>query len=189
MVLPGHLAGGYISATIIFNSVNYPFSVNELTLLYLIGILAGELPDLDLAIFYLAKKIFKTTKTTHRDFVTHLPIFWIIISAIIFSVGYLVGSIFITTSSILILTGVFSHFILDSVDYGIQWLRPFSQRRFCIFKLSGLNEFESDSISHNVEVGSIKFYWNYLWKMYIKQPSFYAEIFVTLIALLIFLNQ
>ncbi len=189
MVLPGHLAGGFISTTIVLGTINQSFSSSELTVLYIIGILSGELPDLDLLLFYLAKKLFKTTKQTHRDFMTHLPLFWMVFSFIIFALAYLINSNFLMTTSILILAGTFSHFLFDSIDYGIQWLRPFNQRRYCLFKLSGLNEFETASVQHHIEVGSIKFYWNYLWKMYIKQPSFYAEIFVTLVALLIFLNQ
>lgn len=189
MVLPGHLSGGFITTTLILGSINHNFSLDQLTTLYIVGILSGELPDLDLLLFYLAKKILKTSKQTHRDFITHLPLFWMIFCFIFFAFAYFENSIFTMTMAILILAGTFSHFLFDSIDYGIQWLRPFNKRRYCLFKLSGLNEFETASVSQHIEVGSIKFYWNYLWKMYIKQPSFYAEIFVTLIALLIFLNQ
>lgn len=188
MVLPGHLAGGYIATTIVLSTISSSFTHNELFILYLIGILSGDFPDLDLVFFYLGKKIFKSNKETHRDFITHLPIFWMIFCALSFALGYINNSNFLMTLSTIILAGTFSHFLFDSIDYGIQWLKPFNSKRYCIFKINNFNKFEIDQKNRNIQNGSIKFYWNYIWLVYIKQPTFYTEIFVTLIAIIIFLK-
>jgi hypothetical protein len=188
MVLPGHLAGGYLATTIVLSAIPNTFTQNELFILYLIGILSGDFPDLDLVFFYLSKKIFGSKKENHRDFITHLPLFWMMLCAFSFALGYVNNSNFLMTLSTIILAGTFSHFLFDSIDYGIQWLKPFTKKRFCIFTLSNLNQFEIEQKNINVQNGTIMFYWNYLWTMYVKQPSFYAEIFVTLIAIIVFLK-
>jgi hypothetical protein len=54
MVLPGHLAGGYIATTIVLSLLpaSIQFSTGQLTTLYIVGILSGEIPDIDLLLFY-----------------------------------------------------------------------------------------------------------------------------------------
>jgi hypothetical protein len=187
MVLPGHLAGGYIATSLVLSLSTTPFSHNELTILYFIGILAGEIPDIDLLIFYLEKKYFKNSKRqTHREYVTHLPIFWLSLCTAIFLYGYSIDSAFAMTISLILLAGTFSHFILDSIDFGIQWFKPFSYKKICLFELKEVEGFEKQATRNNVRIGSIHFYWNYLKTAYIRQVTFYAEILVVLVAIYIF---
>jgi inner membrane protein len=186
MVLPGHLAGGYIVTTAILKFIpgTEQFSNNEIALLYIIGILSGEIPDIDLLFFYLSKKINKNSKkTTHREFYTHLPLFWLIISTLIIILGYVINSSFIILIAIILLGGTFSHLIFDSIEYGIRWLGPFSKKHFSLLKIK--ENFINDK--KDITVGSIPYYWNYIKKSYIKNKTIYFEIIVVIIAITIYL--
>lgn len=185
MVLPGHLAGGYLATTALISLTGWSFSINELNTLYIIGALAGEIPDIDLFAFYFENK-FKTQSKeengdkshTHRKYFTHTPLFWIIASLSISILGMLFSSIFTFAIGLVILVGTMSHFILDSIDYGITWLKPFSQKRFSIFPMETIVKHSPNEI-----VGSLSYYWNYLKSTYLKQATFYAEFLITVIAL------
>ncbi len=184
MVLPGHLAGGYIATTAVLSSIPWVFTQKELALLYIIGILAGEIPDIDLFAFYFEKKNNNDSKNlTHREYISHIPLFWIMISLLIALFGIIFSSTFIITLSIVFLVGTISHLILDSIDYGITWLKPFSSKRFCLFPMKLIPE-----DPHIVTTGSLQYYWNYLKGAYLKQVTFYAEILITVVAIIIFFN-
>ncbi len=186
MVLPGHLAGGYIATSIILNFVSIPLTSADLSVIYTIGILSGEIPDIDLLLFYLEKNKNKNkTRQTHRDFITHIPMFWFVFCLTIFFIGFLVTSKLIMLLSVVILAGTFSHFILDSLEYGIQWFKPFSKRRYCLFEIKEMEDFEKRSQHDHVKIGSLRFYWNYVTTIYIRQVSFYAEFLVVIIAILV----
>ena len=180
MVLPGHLSGGYLSTTALLSLISFgSFSANEITTLYIIGTIAGEIPDIDLFIFYFEKKKNNnSTRSTHREYFTHMPLFWIILSLIISFLGSLFSSPFTIVTGFVILFGTMSHFILDSIDYGIAWLRPFSQKRFSIFPMELIKKHSSHEI-----VGSVTYYWNYLKSTYLKQATSYVEILITVVAL------
>jgi membrane-bound metal-dependent hydrolase YbcI (DUF457 family) len=76
----------------------------------------------------LKKKNKDQSKNNHREFITHVPLFWFIISLIIFSLGFLLDSKFIEVIALLLLAGTFSHFVFDSIEYGIRWVEPFSKK-------------------------------------------------------------
>jgi len=186
MVLPGHLAGGYIVTTAILKFIpgTENFSNNEILLLYIIGILSGEIPDIDLLFFYFSKKINNSKKATHREFYTHLPLFWLIISALIIIFGYILDSSFVILIAIILLGGTFSHLVFDSIEYGIRWLGPFSKKHFSLLKVK--ENFINDK--KNVSVGSIPYYWNYIKNSYIKSKTIYFEIIVVIIAIIIYIS-
>ncbi|MFA6553922.1 MAG: metal-dependent hydrolase [Candidatus Paceibacterota bacterium] len=187
MVLPGHLAGGYLatygilalsSSTAGFSS----FSPTELSVLFIIGTLAGELPDLDLAWFYLENRNHKHSKVhSHREHITHTPIFWLGISALIAIFGFIFNSSFISFVGLLILAGTWTHFILDSIESGIRWLWPFSNKSFCLIKT------KIEGPKPNGTVGGFNYYWKYVKSEYLTSVTFYAETFITMIAILVFL--
>ena len=190
MVLPGHLAGGYIATTVVLSLLpaSVQFSTDQLTILYIVGILSGEIPDIDLLLFYFLKKKNKDqSKNNHREFITHIPLFWFIISLIIFSLGFLFNSKFIEILALLLLAGTFSHFVFDSIEYGIRWIEPFSKKRLSLFKDSPKTD--TDNVDDTkIIIGSIPYYWNYIKTSYIKSSTIYFEITVVIIAIIIIFN-
>lgn len=176
MVLPGHIAGGYLAARAILSVAHLPLTDSQTIAIIVIGTLAGELPDMDLFLFVKAHKNDRGEKPeSHRNYITHIPLFWLAVSLAIVSCSTLASFDFGIMAGWALLAGTWSHFILDSVEYGIKWLRPFSERRFC------LREIIEPSI--NERVGSIRYYWKFLWGYYINTITFWCEITVTVTAL------
>lgn len=176
MVLPGHLAGGYIAATALLALSHAALSPHETLGIIVIGTLAGEAPDIDLAWFSFKHLILKSRdKDDHRNYVTHAPAVWLLISLVIAGAGFLAGSLFIEFIGWAVLVGSWSHFILDSIEHGVMWLWPFSKKRFCLIKHAEKEEPESR--------GSVGYYWRFITKDYPKTATMYVEIAVTVIAI------
>ncbi len=153
------------------------FTAAQSTALLLLGTFFGEAPDIDILYFMFVQAFSKNKdrKESHRDFITHVPSFWLIISLIIVGAGWLAGSEFAQMLGWVVLAGTWSHFILDSIEYGIRWLAPFSNKRFCLReivwpKIEGLK-------------GTPFFYWKELKDVYSKMITFYAEIAIVIIAI------
>lgn len=60
--------------------------------------------------------------------VTHFPLFWLALTPIF--------SLFLSP---IYLLAILSHFILDSIDYGVNWLWPFKNKLYGLF-LNGFKE-------------------------------------------------
>ncbi len=167
MVLPGHLAGGYL-ATRALLAISHPgFSVAETDTLLIIGTLAGELPDIDLVRWYF------DAKGDHRDYFTHAPFFWLLISLAIAAAGYFFGSLFTEWVGWLVLAGSWSHLMLDSIEYGVMWLWPISSKSFVLKK-----EVPPENIA--ARPGSPSHHFKYVTGVYMKTISFWLEMIVSL---------
>lgn len=153
------------------------FSPSEMTALIAIGTLAGEAPDVDLLFFYFNQKYGHASKKkeSHRSYTTHAPAFWLLVSLFIVGAGSLADSGFTVMLGWLILAGTWSHFLLDSIEYGIRWLWPFSNRRLCLRQVV---EVEIDAPK-----GTLRFYRKELTAVYFKNVTFYLEIAIVLAAL------
>ena len=179
MVLPGHLAAGYLVTKLFISAFEPTLTGSETITLYIVGILAGILPDIDIAyhiIQYLNKS--HRIKNSHREYITHTPIFWLIISVVLTAVGYLINLDLIKYLGCVILLGTWSHLVLDSLESGVMWLWPVSHYRFAL-KHSLNNQNPKNA-------GSIKYYLDLLGHLYDNRQTFYAEILITLIALFVF---
>ncbi|MDE2040804.1 MAG: metal-dependent hydrolase [Patescibacteria group bacterium] len=175
MVLPGHIAGGYLVSRLILSWAPASFSSVQIVWLTVVGTLAGELPDIDIAYFSFKKIIVRSeTVENHRDYLTHAPVIWLIVAGLISIAGELITSQFIVWLGIVVFAGTWTHFILDSIEYGVRWLWPFSNRRFALRKAP---PFESSR-----PVGSLAYYWDYISSSYVYYLTFYLEIVVVLTA-------
>lgn len=181
MVLPGHIAGGYIAARAVLFVAHASFPPEQTAALLVIGTLAGELPDIDLLFFYFNQRSRTSRKISgHREYITHAPLFWLVISLIIAGIGWLIGSAFVQFIGWMIWAGTWSHFILDSIEYGVRWLWPFSDRRFALR--------QRPEIRIAARPGTPAHHWEYVRHHYFKMWSFYAEILVTLAGIWLFLH-
>ncbi len=177
MILPGHLAGGYLVTKALALVVNPAMSPEQMVAIFIIGTLAGELPDIDIAIHIFTKYFTKRIdKPNHREYITHTPLFWAIISGIISSIGYLINSDFVIFGGLIILAGTWSHLLLDSIEYGVRWLWPFSNKRYSIIKES------TEKVVFN-NPGSISYYFDVLKFSCGHKLLLYIEICITLLAL------
>ena len=177
MVLPGHLAGGYLAARAVLFLTHASFSPTQTATLLVIGTLAGEVPDIDLLFFYFNQRSKASKKVAeHRDYLTHAPIVWLILSLLIVAIGLLFNSSFVQFTGWMILAGTFSHFILDSLEYGIPWLWPISKKWFAIRK------FQPKRLV-TARKGTLKAHWQFTTGPYIEGWTVWLEIAITLAAL------
>jgi len=181
MVLPGHLAGGYLAATALIAVFHPDLSTSQINCLLIIGTLAGELPDIDLIFFNLAHRKNQNIES-HRNYLTHMPLFWILISMIIVSVGFIFNSVFIEYLGWITLAGTWSHLILDSIEYGISWLAPISKKNFAIKK----NIHKEDIIYRQ---GSLLQHFHFITTTYWKTTTIWIEILVSITALTVFFKS
>ncbi len=178
MVLPGHLAGGYLASSAILLLSNNLLTNPEMVSLLMIGTIAGELPDIDLFLFSKEehdqiKKHKKMSVCNHREYITHAPVFWLILCSIVVLSGYIFDNHFAQMLGQIILAGTCSHLLLDSIDDGVMWLWPYSKKRYAIFKAS---------TETHVRIHSLKYYWKFITTQYPKYWTFYVEIFISIIA-------
>ncbi|MCR4334499.1 MAG: metal-dependent hydrolase [Patescibacteria group bacterium] len=174
MILPGHLATGFLATTAILSVIHPEFSSAQTNFLLIFGTLAGDFPDIDVLYHFLKKKSINPENLgDHRHYVTHAPILWFILGIIIFLVG---SNLFLKIIGLLTLVGPTVHFLCDSIDYGVMWLWPFSNRRFSIIPWREPTNLLSRSP------------WGRLFEKYKKVPTFYVEIVVVIIAIVLLLQ-
>jgi hypothetical protein len=181
MVLPGHLAAGYLITKGLLDLAPGVFSPTQTTVLLIIGTLFGDGPDIDLIWFYFANKYWHKDKKSHRDYFTHKPIVWLSLSIAVFLVGLAVSSTIVQFLALVILASSCGHFIIDTIEGGVRWLWPFSSKKFELIKIV-----DADPLPGMIR-GTFPHYLYVLRFVYIKRVSFYLEILVTLIALVVLL--
>ncbi len=171
MVLPGHLAAGYITARALIAIVHPAISSTELQLLTLFGTLSGDFPDIDV-VYHMLKR--KTTSPKdlgdHRHYVTHAPIVWLALGLLVFVFN---TTTFFKMIGLLLWLGPWSHFLGDSIDFGVMWLWPFSKKRYALLKWSVKDSAPNTS-------------WPVLFKKYLHRATCYVEITLVIIAIGLF---
>lgn len=152
------------------------FSASQTNSLLIIGTLAGELPDIDLICLYFAGK------GCHRNYVTHTPLFWLAISMMVTVVGSLAGSLFVQWIGWIVIACSWSHLLLDSIEEGVMWLWPWSKRRFALKEEPAHEDIDA-------RPGSLEYHFKYVNRVYLKSVTIWAEIAVTIAALILLLRS
>ncbi len=130
----GHLAAGYLLSEGFLAAVKPAVSARGVAWLAAIGTFSSFAPDLDM--FYVFAKEGGLHHTgadgNHRTLLTHAPLAWLALGALI-ALGGLAGqSAFWMCAGALVALGSWSHFLLDSTDVGVRWLYPFSSRCYAL---------------------------------------------------------
>jgi hypothetical protein len=174
MILPGHLAAGYLVAKAVL-ATHREISATETHKLILLGIFSGWIPDSDLIYYFAKDKSFKFQDgTTHRSYITHTPFFWTMVGAV---AGLLTHSFLVF---LVLSLGAASHIFLDSFGsgHGLMWLWPFSTKKFSFVKFKEVNPQKENLI----------LYYGLLFKEYARHITFWLEIIITILALWIMYN-
>jgi hypothetical protein len=126
MTPSGHAGASIVAAYVIeqcaFNNKAAPVTLG-------LAALVGLMPDLDgLAALALSRYRPSKSKLRHHEFLTHTPLFYLLLTAALWLAGLSRESVFLGILS-------FGHLILDSwgTDDGIMWLWPLSRRQFGLF--------------------------------------------------------
>lgn len=183
MLPTGHVAAGFLTAKALLHFINPGTSLSgsEMNQFLWWGMFFGFAPDLDVFYFFIKNKTLLVSgnaaqKDTHRKYLSHAPMLWIIPGLLIF---FFAPSVYWKYVGLLLWLGSWSHFLLDSVDYGIMWLWPFSSRVYAFkdrevkFQVTE-QTFLAHSISHL--------------KIYSTKLSFYLEVLIIICAFIIFIK-
>ena len=174
MLPPGHFAAGFLIGTGVASLFHNQLTPGEMQLLALAGGFFGFAPDLDMFYAFLKNRGFSFHDTTiyHRDYITHTPLFWLVICSLIllFSVG-----IFWKLFAIVLLLGAVSHLFLDSFKVGIRWFWPWSNDYFAFLN--------PDPKEYHQTKGFFRYWFDFL-KIYTTDPTF-RPTFILEIALLL----
>lgn len=179
MLPPGHIAAGYLTAYEIIKIGKPELSQHQINELLVVGAIAGFIPDLDMFAAFAKVRSFTITdgKTNHRKFWSHSPLIWMAIGLVIYFTAWIASSTFFEYFGLIFWLGSWSHFILDSLDYGIHWFWPFSEQLFAV---------RNKEINlPNDEKEFFKYWWQFL-KMYTQKLNFTFYTEIAILALAIF---
>ena len=185
MLPPGHIAAGYIIAKTITKIVPFTLTAVEISRLSWLGMLFAFAPDLDF--FYAFLKIDKLRidpgTANHRTFLTHRPIFWLLLGLAVF---FLSASAFGKSLGLIIWLCPWTHFVLDS-EWGIQWLWPFSKKFYPLQP----DYYQQKYAAANQTPPNQSFFqfWVAMLRRYLTEKSSYLEIIIVIFALAIALHK
>jgi len=115
-MLIGHLPAGYFLTRYLIKKNKLPLNVFWLGL----GLIASILPDFDIAWII----IHDTTISSHRNYYTYYPIFWLLLFLISVLVYFFVKKKWLIKGIYLVFGNIFLHFLLDTPFVGIKWFWP-----------------------------------------------------------------
>jgi len=181
MLLPGHLAGGYLATLALVKLTNSGLDQSQINHLLILGAIAGAIPDWDHIVSFIQTKAIQLPKDerhSHRNLFTHTPLFWLFISVVVYLLtqNLAFGSYFALT----VLVGSWSHFFLDTFVHGIQWLWPFSRKKYAFLDQGVRPDYEEPR------------FWAYWWKFlkwYTRFLCFYLEVLITIVALIVLISS
>ncbi len=177
MLPPGHIAAGFLTAEALLHFTHPSLIASQQTHLLWWGMFFSFAPDLDMFYSFAREKAFEVRdfkKNNHRKFISHAPLLWMLGGLAIYFIS---GSEYFKILGLLLWLCSWSHFILDSIEYGIMWLWPFSKRSWALKDPAVDKENNGENF--------FKYWLNFL-KSYSKTWTFYAEIII-LISSLFFL--
>lgn len=181
MLPTGHVAGGYLTGFVLLKFLKPDLTTVELNNLILWAIFFGFAPDLDVFWFFIKNKTIlvasSTNETSHRKFISHAPALWLVVGLGIY---FLASDLYTKYIGLMFWLGGWSHLVLDSIEYGVMWLWPFSTNIYALKNTAVAKPItEHGFIKHNITF--LKFYSTRL--------TFYLEILVIITALAVYLQH
>ncbi len=177
MLFPGHIASGYLVAKFLLKIQPTDLSPNEINSLLAWGAFWGFAPDLDLIFPFIKLRTWKlNTKISHRRVWTHAPLVWLLAGLGVYFFG---PTPYVKYFGLIIWLASWSHFLGDSIEYGIMWLWPFSKKQFAFHKVPDEDRF--------LDLPAKSFYWSLFKEEYLKNYTFYIECGIIIIAISVYL--
>jgi inner membrane protein len=160
----GYLLTRFLSRTVFKNSINPERTERLYQIVIAAGLLGSILPDFD----FIYHIFIDSDRTPHHMYITHTPVFWMIL----LSISIICGKLFKKPDFVIItVTGCAAailHLVCDTLTGEIYWLYPLSNRGFNLFSVS-----------------DIHIWWV---QNYISHWTFLVEIAICTIAMVVFLR-
>jgi len=175
MILPGHLALGYLVTYGLLKLFHLEFSVADTNFILLFGTIFGAIVDLDFLSYFLKNRTLKMRNDiSHRDQISHAPLLWLIIGLLIF---FFADDVFTKVIGLTVWISTWSHFAFDSFEHGIMWRYPFSKKRYNLWG-------DKPFIARKKE-GLIGYYYRFFFHYYPTRKTFWIELLVVVVFLLV----
>jgi hypothetical protein len=160
----GYLLTRFLSRTLFKDTVEPQRQNRGYQLLMFAGIIGGIFPDFD----FIYHIFLDSDRTPHHHYITHLPVSWLALLALLIFVGKLIKNRhFVAVSTVFCLSGLL-HLVLDTLTGEVYWFAPFFHK--------GLNVFS---------VADVHVWWV---RNYTDHWTFLFEIFISLAAMIVFLR-
>ena len=146
MLPPGHIAAGYVTTKALLHYTHAQLTHHQQTVLLWWGSVLGLAPDFDVFYWLVKHRTLKAEHKTdnHRYFLSHAPILWLLAGGLIFLLAPTeYGKLF----GLLVWLCSWSHFVLDSIQYGIMWLWPLNKRIYCLFPIIQEDRFQDTLVA------------------------------------------
>ena len=174
-----HAAAGYLLAFILIKILHPALTPDQINSLLLWSLFWAIAVDWDMIISYGRRKSLKMSdEISHRNFLTHSPLPWLVVVLLVY---FLAGHLYWKYFSVAILAGAGSHLLVDSIEFGIMWLWPFSKKRYMLFD-NPVTQGNPFSDEKNIFVYYAKMY-RYV---YMRMVTFKVGLFIVLTSLTIF---
>jgi membrane-bound metal-dependent hydrolase YbcI (DUF457 family) len=175
MLPPGHIAGGFLTATAVLKILKPDLPAPQTNQLLWWGAFFSFAPDLDTFVSFANERAWfvKDPKNNHRKYLSHVPLLWLLTGLLIY---FSASSAYIRILGLMLWLCSWSHFLLDSIEYGIMWLWPFNKSVFAIRNKGNDTRIESTGFTS---------YWLEFLKAYAATWTFYFEVLIILAALII----
>lgn len=117
----------------------FTISKKALYILFVVGFIGGIFPDIDLFYYYLVN-----ASSSHREFITHTPIFYIVLCTIFSLFFWIIKKPLLALGALIFMLGAFSHLISDTIVAQIMFFYPFSDRFY------GISDLNTEVINSNL---------------------------------------
>ena len=173
MLPPGHIAAGYLVTEALLHFTHPALSQHQQNQLLVWGMFFAFSPDLD--VFFAFSKVHAwwykpgVDSSIHRQFYSHIPILWLIASLIIYCIA---PTEYVKYVALLLWLCSWSHFLLDSIEYGVPWLWPFNKEVWAL---------KDRGVKMHIKATSFFDYWKQMVTRYFTRWTFYAEIIILIV--------
>ncbi|WP_137938362.1 metal-dependent hydrolase [Chitinivorax sp. B] len=123
-MLIGHTPAGYLLGHLVQQRAQLPRNIA-----IFFGLFTANLPDLDMLYFHLIDH----RQHHHHTYWTHLPVFWLAVTAIAWLIGRHAALRAYRHWLVLGLANIWLHLLLDSIVGDIWWLYPLINQPFALF--------------------------------------------------------
>ena len=172
-----HAAAGYLFAFVLLKILHPALMPDQINSLLFWSIFWAVAVDWDMIIFAIMLGSLKMqNRVSHRRFLTHTPIFGLIIGLSIF---FLSDSLYGQYFALVFLAAFASHMVVDSIEIGIMWLWSFSTKQYFLFKS---NTDSGPYMKENLFMFYVKMFRN----VYMRMKTFYVGLITVLIALIVY---
>lgn len=170
-----HAASAYVLVFFLLKVLHPALNPEQLNHLLLWSLFWGVIVDWDMIISYsMLGSLKMSTRISHRRFPSHTPLPWLALSLVIYFVA---NTLYWKIFGLTILTSVIAHLLGDSIEIGIMWLWPFSNKQYSLLPFQDGEFFQN-------EKNLVTYYAKMYRQIYMRMGAFKVGLAMVAIALI-----